>query len=105
MRQFLTLACVAALAAALPQPQVSFGGQEKEDDAGTRLGLLASQLGLNPTGSAGQRTGSFSELEARVPGGGSHSHSHVQAQAVPAAVVQANNQVSVGGCQNLNNQA
>jgi len=91
MRQFLTLACVAALAAALPQPQVSFGGQ-KEDDAGTRLGLLASQLGLNPTGSAGQRTGSFSELEARVPGGGSHSHSHAQAQAVPAAVVQANNQ-------------
>ena len=103
MRQFLTLACVAALAAALPQPQVSFGGQEK-DDAGTRLGLLASQLGLNPTGSAGQRTGSFSELEARVPGGG-HSHSHAQAQAVPAAVVQANNQVRIGGCQNLNYQA
>ena len=102
MRQFLTLACVAALAAALPQPQVSFGGQE-EDDAGTRLGLLASQLGLNPTGSAGQRTGSFSELEARVPGGGGHSHA--QAQAVPAAVVQANNQVSVRGCQNINNQA
>ena len=102
MRQFLTLACVAALAAALPQPQVSFGGQEK-DDAGTRLGLLASQLGLNPTGSAGQRTGSFSELEARVPGGGAHSHA--QAQAVPAAVVQANNQVRIGGCQNLNYQA
>ena len=104
MRQFLTLACVAALAVALPQPQVSFGGQE-EDDAGTRLGLLASQLGLNPTGSAGQRTGSFSELEARVPGGGGHSHSHAQAQAVPAAVVQANNQVRIGGCQNLNYQA
>ena len=105
MRQFLTLACVAALAAALPQPQVSFGGQEEKDDAGTRLGLLASQLGLNPTGSAGQRTGSFSELEARVPGGGGHSHSHSQAQAVPAAVVQANNQVRIGGCQNLNYQA
>ena len=103
MRQFLTLACVAALAAALPQPQVSFGGQQ--EDAGTRLGLLASQLGLNPTGSAGQRTGSFSELEARVPGGGSHSHSHAQAQAVPAAVVQANTQVRIGGCQNLNYQA
>ena len=96
MRQFLTLACVAALAAALPQPQVSFGGQQ-EDDAGTRLGLLASQLGLNPTGSAGQRTGSFSELEARVPGGGGHSHA--QAQAVPAAVVQANNQVSSNSVQ------
>jgi len=58
------------------KPQLSFGGSSSpsSEDANTRLGLLASNLGLSPTAETEPRTGSFTELElptGRVPGGGS----------------------------------
>jgi len=58
------------------KPQLSFGGSSSpsSEDANTRLGLLASNLGLSPTAETDPRTGSFTELElptGRVPGGGS----------------------------------
>merc|ERR1712244_197486 len=57
-------------------PQLSFGGSSSpsSEDANTRLGLLASNLGLSPTAETEPRTGCFTELElptGRVPGGGS----------------------------------
>ena len=55
------------------KPQLSFGSSSEE--AETRLGLLASNLGLSPTGETDPRTGSFTELDlpsdlpsGRVPG-------------------------------------
>jgi len=52
------------------KPQLSFGSSS--EDANTRLGLLASNLGLSPTGETEGRTAAFTELEqpsGRVPGG------------------------------------
>ena len=63
MKYFLSVVSLAALT--YSSPQLSFGS----NDPNPRLGLLASNLGLNPTGGLEERTGSLEELPlGRVPG-------------------------------------
>merc|ERR1712012_939241 len=56
MKYLLSLVSLASLT--YSSPQLVFGGSEKTDDAGPRLGLLASNLGLSATGSQDPRSGS-----------------------------------------------
>ena len=86
MKYLLSLVSLASLT--YSSPQLVFGGSDKTD-AGPRLGLLASNLGLSPTGSQDPRSGSLEEFPSgRVPGAPS-----VGAEAT--ASVQTSTQVSL----------
>jgi len=68
MKFFLVLSSLILLTSSKPQLRFS----PSSEDANTRLGLLASNLGLSPTAETEGRTGAFTELElpsGRVPGG------------------------------------
>ena len=87
MKYLLSLVSLASLT--YSSPQLVFGGSDKTGDAGPRLGLLASNLGLSPTGSQDPRSGSLEEFPSgRVPGAPS-----VGAEAT--ASVQSSTQVSL----------
>merc|ERR1712012_353914 len=67
MKYLLSLVSLASLT--YSSPQLVFGGSDKTDAAGPRLGLLAANLGLSPTGSQDPMSGSLEEFPSgRVPG-------------------------------------